>query len=268
MKFHCVYTGKAENRSVTFLRSACDAQGIPFVLQSTDAVPLGANISESDLLYRVSVNNPARVLEQRLLLENPKNFYDQTVSGITRLDDFGKVMLRQANGVPMPKTHYGISSDRTYLRSVVKQLGGYPVILKILGGQEGAGVVFVDSERSLFSLSDFFAKSDNVKVLLMEYVPTDRSARLIVLGESVVASVEYIAPEGDFRSNLPYESVADMSKRRIPKTFASEIRDAAILATKSAGLEFGGVDILMSGNRIYVLEVNFPCNFADTQEAT
>lgn len=54
--------------------------------------------------------------------------------------------------------------------------------------------MLVDSERALFSLADYFARS-TPEILLMEFVPSTSSARLVVVGDRVVASVEYVAPE-------------------------------------------------------------------------
>jgi ribosomal protein S6--L-glutamate ligase len=167
----------------------------------------------------------------------------------------------------MPRTHYGLALDRQTLREQAAALGGYPLVFKVLGGQEGAGVMLVDSERALFSLADYFA-ARMPEILLMEFVPATSSARLVVVGDRVVASVEYVAPDGDFRSNIPYESDEDTVKRRIPKTFSQEAQDVAVRLARACGFEFGGVDLLLHEDKIYALEINMPCNFADTQEAT
>lgn len=42
----------------------------------------------------------------------------------------------------------------------------------------------------------------------------------------------------------------------------------AVRMARACGVEFGGVDLLLQGDAIYALEINSPCNFADTQEAT
>jgi ribosomal protein S6--L-glutamate ligase len=141
----------------------------------------------------------------------------------------------------------------------VKQLGGFPVVLKALGGTKGMGVMKIESFSSLFSVADFLLNQGKLFVL-KQYLPVKTSARFIVLGEKVIASIEYVAKEGDFRTNSSKD--IKVRSKKYPKMF----EELAVKATKAMSWEFGGVDILIHKGKPYVSEVNFPCNFMRAQK--
>jgi len=100
-------------------------------------------------------------------------------------------------------------------------------------------------------------------VILREFIDQPTHARLIVLGDQVVDSIEYVAQGDDFRTNA-----GDTPSVR-PKKFSPEMEAIAVQAVTVLGLEFGGVDMMTdeAGNDV-VLETNFPCYFVRAQEAT
>ncbi len=141
--------------------------------------------------------------------------------------------------------------QKEFVPKLIKQLGDFPIIIKVLGGSHGVGVMRIDSIESFYSVSDFL-KQSNIEVALKEYVPARRTARLMVLGDRVIDSIEYIAPKRDFRSNEGAEPNV------IPKVFSKEVNNMAVKAVSALNLDFGGVDIAITDKDIYVLEVNFP----------
>ena len=50
--------------------------------------------------------------------------------------------------------------------------------------------------------------------------------------------------------------------------FSEEMEQTAIRATHASGFEFGGVDMIVSGDAHQVLEVNYPCYFPGAEECT
>ena len=83
-----------------------------------------------------------------------------------------------------------------------------------------------------------------------------------MLGDKVIDSIEYTANDGDFRSN-------EGAKPNVaPKKFTDEVEKLAVKATRALGLEFGGVDIMITNNGPKVAEVNFPCFFPRCQQLT
>jgi glutathione synthase/RimK-type ligase-like ATP-grasp enzyme len=119
---------------------------------------------------------------------------------------------------------------------------------------------------SLRSLRDYLKGAD-VEVLLRKFINHTCQARLVVLGNQVVASdraTRYISY--DFRTNIS----DDKTRKRESYTYSPEIQAIAVQATRTRNLEFGGVDILFEEETEipYVAEVNFPCDFSGTQGKT
>ena len=112
----------------------------------------------------------------------------------------------------------------------------------------------IEAFSALFGIVDFLVSQKKL-FTLRQFIPVQASARLIVLGDEVISSMEYKAKGEDFRTN----SSAAPDVR--PHVYPKKVQEIAIRATQAMGLEFGGVDLLIEGENYYVSEVNFPCNF-------
>lgn len=244
------------------LTDSCKQRNIDLViLDPATTNPFKLQSQPGDILYRISDAKHYGCLgmEYQLMSQGITTFYaDENVLAVNQEEnDF----LLPLQGIPVPKTASFLPRDRSKLMEVVEQLGGFPIVLKALGGSHGVGVMRLDSYESLFSVSDYLLAQGG-RFVLKEYIDVTSSARLIVLGDNVIDSIKYQANRGDFRSNegaVPNVSAA---------TFSSEIQQVAIRAVRAMGLEFGGVDILISGDKHYVAEVNFPCFFPRCQMLT
>jgi glutathione synthase/RimK-type ligase-like ATP-grasp enzyme len=127
-------------------------------------------------------------------------------------------------------------------------------------------VIKVESLASLRSLRDYL-KGSCTKAWLRKFIPHKSQARLVVLGDQVVASdraTRHISY--DFRTNIS----DDKTRTWEPYVYSPEVQAIAVQATTTRNLEFGGVDILFEEgtDTPYVAEVNFPCDFAGTQDKT
>ncbi len=260
MKLYII-TREKQKTTTDLLTEACKKRNIPYEILIPDQIrPSSINVQKGDAVYRISTGSHygAAELEWELVLSGAKSFHkDYNALFLKRID----AMLFDKFNVPAPKTINFLPKDRTSLMECVDELGGFPVCLKALGGSHGVGVMRVDSRESLFSVSDYLREQGDM-VVMKEYCNVTSTARLIVLGGKVIDSIEYSAPKGDFRSNegkMPNVS---------PKKFGSEINDTAIRAVKSLGLEFGGVDIMITGDGPKVAEVNMPCFFPRCQIIT
>lgn len=214
------------------------------------------------LLYNTSVSAQSRIVQEYLLTPRASTFFVEP--GRTNLESSGtwSTLLQQKMGVAMPRTIFTISRDRTVLRRAVDYLGGFPLIVKAMGGSHGVGVMKVDSLPALFSLVDYLSKKRE-SVMLRQFINVTTSARLIVLGHRVVDSIEYQAPRSDFRTNGGRQPTV------YSKVFPRSVQQLACQAVAALGLEFGGVDLLIDHTgQPYVAEVNFPCNFARAQLLT
>lgn len=160
----------------------------------------------------------------------------------------------EAMGLPQPRTIHRLPRDHAGLDRAVQALGGFPVVIKVVGGTMGIGVIIVESMRSLRSIADYL-KTTGDEFILRQFIPAAHVARLVVLGDQIIASLKYAVDEQDFRG-LPYR----MGGREM--NFGEEVEHLAREASKAAQYEFTGVDILIDQEgRPHVLEVNAPSNF-------
>lgn len=255
MTFYALYLPGIDNERVELLKKACTKLGIKF--QPVD--PLTFDFSKpspakaGDLVYRVGRGKMLKTLENYFLDSNIVSFHNDPLKS---KDNF---FMLEKNKIPSPKTIFCPTKDRHILQENVKKLGGFPLIIKVLGGTRGMGVMKIDSTSALYSMVDFLL-AQNRLITLRQYIPVTTSARLIVLGNKVIASLEYKAQKHDFRTN-------ESTKLSVTsKKYSKDFEDLAIRATHALGWEFGGVDILIHNKKPYVTEVNLPCNFVRAQK--
>jgi glutathione synthase/RimK-type ligase-like ATP-grasp enzyme len=168
-------------------------------------------------------------------------------------------LVLQRAGVPVPRTIFCATADRAVLRGYVERLGGFPVVVKFLGRSRGIGVLRADSHAALFSLLDF-ALDQGASPLLCSYIAGAVHWRVVVIGGRAVAAYRNQNEEDDFRTYAS-DDVHDYTAQVAPR-----LGRIAVRATQALGLEMGGVDVLEDpAGRRYVLEVNFPCFFAQAQ---
>ncbi|MGH9857288.1 MAG: ATP-grasp domain-containing protein [Acidobacteriota bacterium] len=264
MTFYCI--ARKENQKVlTLLQKACDVKGINMRLydQRTFTTLSGHDFPRAgDLLYRASAdiwpNVGTRIIEQHLSQEGVATFYSSW-QGVFHhgLDYF---LLYEKMGIPTPRTIPHLTAHRATLKEYVKLLGGFPIILKVLGRSKGKGVLKIDSYPALFSTLDYILTL-GVPVIMREYVPTPEAVRVIVVGNQTVAAVQFTPGSDDFRSNIG-------SGRTVKSCSVTPlVTQLALQASRVRGVEFAGVDILFRPDGAPVVaETNFPCQFATTQQ--
>ena len=156
-----------------------------------------------------------------------------------------------------------MTGDRARLSDYVQFLGGFPLILKARAGTRGVGTIRVDSWPNLLSTVDFLL-SISTRFIMRQYIPNNGTARLVVLGDRVIAS--------EFRDNLANDFRVSATGGEInyyPREFDKNCSDLAIAATRLANVETAGVDIILDeADRPYLLEINFPHNFVPPQQVT
>lgn len=261
MRFFCITDGPELGQN-ELLRSACAARNVTF--QNVDASRFDYSVipvlSRRDLVYRSSSTQRASFAEVALTAPTVTTFRSSSFRGTPRHP--ATFFMHKHAGVPIPKTIPVVTADREQLQQNVEEVGGFPLILKALGGSHGVGVMKIDSFKSLVSVVEYALARQDL-VVLRQFIPAATSARLIVLGDRVVDSIAYHVPDNDFRSNT------GAAPHVVPQVFSQEIQDIACRAVRAVEVEFGGVDILIdeAGNK-YVTEINFPCNFARAQRLT
>lgn len=264
MKFFCI-TNLENEKEGQLLKEACAKKSIDFIEINTDRNKLDylnyPRPSTGDCLYKVTSNDVnSKKIEFSLVSEGVATFY-KSLNNMARQSSSLKLPKCQ---IPTPKTIPVLTNNRILLKDYADYLGGFPLIIKALGGKEGVGVMKIDSTQALFSIADFLYKSGG-NYILREFIDIRESIRLVVVGDTVVSSIKYkVSNEGDFRSNRRsgFDHIEQVG-------CGEKIENIAIKSVDCMGLEFGGVDILINekGNP-FVLEVNCPCQFSEPQIAT
>lgn len=164
-------------------------------------------------------------------------------------DKLRSMQLLAREGIGMPMTGFAHSpDDKEDLMSLV---GAPPFVVKLLEGTQGMGVVLAETPKACESVIDAFRKL-RAYFLLQEFVRDAGGAdiRCFVVGDSVIASMQRQAKDGQFRSNLHRGGRASLIE------ITSEERSIAVLAARTMGLGVAGVDIIRSERGPLVLEVN------------
>ncbi len=154
-----------------------------------------------------------------------------------------------AHSVPTPKTIYANKSSYT---ETLCFFDGKSFVLKTPIGSKGEGVFLIDSERKY---NDLVAKH-GYPLQFQEYIAESRGMdiRSYVVGNRVVGAVKRIS-DSDFRSNFSLGGRVELVE------LTEEIVDISLRAAKAVGLEFAGIDLLMSDRGLLVCEVNGNAGF-------
>jgi len=164
-------------------------------------------------------------------------------------DKLRSLQLLAKAGLGMPKTAF--ASIPKNIDNVLEQVGGAPVVIKLLEGTQGIGVILAETHKSAKSvIESFLALKANI--LVQEFIKEVNGAdiRAFIVDGKIVGAMRRQALPGEFRSNLHLGGSASVIE------LTKEERETAIKAAKKLGLAIAGVDILQSSRGPLVLEVN------------
>ncbi|MCA6065271.1 30S ribosomal protein S6--L-glutamate ligase [Thalassolituus marinus] len=176
-------------------------------------------------------------------------------------DKLRSLQLLSRKGIGLPRTGFAHQPDN--VRDLIKNVGGAPVVIKLLEGTQGIGVVLGETQKAAESIIEAFMGL-NANILVQEFIKEAGGAdiRCLVVGGKVIAAMKRQAAEGEFRSNLHRGGTAE-----IVRLSAAE-RKTAVDAAKAMGLNMCGVDILRSNNGPVVMEVNSSPGLEGIETAT
>ena len=169
-------------------------------------------------------------------------------------------LLAQA-GIGMPKTAF--ASIPKNIDSVIEQVGGVPVVIKLLEGTQGIGVILAETQRSAKSVIESFL-AVNANILVQEFIKEAQGAdiRAFVVDGKVVGAMKRQGLPGEFRSNLHRGGKASLLE------LTKDERETAIKSAKKLGLAVAGVDMLQSSRGPLVMEVNSSPGLEGIENAT
>lgn len=151
--------------------------------------------------------------------------------------------------ISMPTTAFGRSSE--HAKDLISIVKGAPLVIKLLQGSQGDSVVLAETNKAAQAVIQVF-KSLGANFIVQEFEKesSGRDIRALVLGNSVIASMERRSGDGDFRSNI-HQGGKGYTVKLTP-----EEKKMAVKAAKILGLKFAGVDLLRTDDGPKILEVN------------
>ena len=133
---------------------------------------------------------------------------------------------------------------------VATRFNGEILIGRTATHTQGKGLFMIASQR------DFDLAKNNLGCThFMSYIPVDREYRVHVFQQQVIASAE--KRMSDHATSLHVRNYENGWVFKYIDTCPDDIKNAALAATRSLGVDFGAVDVIKSVNgNVYVLEVN------------
>lgn len=176
-------------------------------------------------------------------------------------DKLWTLQILSGNGISIPTTSFANSFYET--KDLIKLVGGAPLVVKLLEGTKGIGVVLAENTKAAESVINAF-RSLKADILVQQYIKESKGKdiRCFVIGDQVVASMQRIAEEGEFRANIHLGGKGEAIE------ITDEERQLAINATKLIGLDIAGIDMVRSNTGPKILEVNSSPGLEGIEKAT
>ncbi len=164
-------------------------------------------------------------------------------------------------GLGMPKTAFTNYSKDS--KQLVSEVGGAPLVIKLLEGTQGLGVVLAETEKAAESVIEAFHNL-KARIIVQEFIAESKGAdiRAFIVNGEVIGAMKRQGKEGDFRSNLHRGGTGMLIK------LTRAEKAAALLAAKTLDLGVAGVDMLQSKRGPLILEVNSSPGLEGIEQAT
>lgn len=176
-------------------------------------------------------------------------------------DKLRTLQIFSRHHIGIPKTVF--ANHPKQVDKLIHELGGTPVVIKLLEGTQGIGVVLAETKKAAQSVVEAFYGL-NADILVQEFIKEAGGAdiRAFVIDGRVVGAMKRQGAEGEFRSNLHRGGTSSVIK------LSREEKRTAIEAAKVMGLKVAGVDMLQSERGPLILEVNSSPGLRGIEEAT
>jgi ribosomal protein S6--L-glutamate ligase len=156
----------------------------------------------------------------------------------TMRDKIASMRVLEAAGVPVPETYV-----TSHSRQLADLLDAGPLVLKPYRGSQGRGVHIIWDADELDDVS-----SDEGPVFAQRYhKPEGEDHKIYVIGDQMFG-VKRIFPARTYEEKVGQ-----------PFTITAELRDIALRCGRAFGVELFGFDVVMSGGKPYVVDIqSFP----------
>ncbi len=176
-------------------------------------------------------------------------------------DKLRSLQILSRAGLGLPKTVFTNYSRN--VKEIIREVGGAPVVIKLLEGTQGLGVVLAETDNAAESVIEAF-NGLKARVIVQEFIKEAKGAdiRAFVVDGVVVGAMKRQGKKGEFRSNLHRGGTADIIK------LSDDEENAALKASRVMGLGVCGVDLLQSNKGPLILEVNSSPGLEGIESAT
>lgn len=170
-----------------------------------------------------------------------------------------QILSRESIGIPAT----AFASSPSDIEHLLSEVGGAPLVIKLLQGTQGIGVVLAETAKAAESVIEAFYGLD-ANMLIQEYVKEAKAAdiRAFIVGGEVIGAMKRQGAKGEFRSNIHRGGTA------IPIKLSKEEELTAINSAKVLGLNIAGVDMLQSDRGPLIMEVNSSPGLEGIENAT
>jgi len=176
-------------------------------------------------------------------------------------DKLRSIQVLSRHEVGIPATAF--VREQSSVMQAIEDVGGVPVVIKLLEGTQGIGVMLAEHPKIAESIVETL-QSKQLDVLIQKFVQEShgRDIRAFVVGNQVIAAMRRTAVGDEFRSNV-HRGGSTQAVQLEP-----EYERMAIQAAQILGLHVAGVDMLESKEGPKIMEVNSSPGLEGIEAAT
>jgi len=149
----------------------------------------------------------------------------------------------------------GINQSRLFYKGDEIPDETFPLLARKEYHSQGRDIIFVENREQLEELDDF--KYD----FLVQYIDKTSEYRVHILGDKAIVNVKFTDDEN--ADGIIRNHRKNWRQITYDRQYKDELIELARKAVKSLGYDFGAVDIIRKGDKLYVLEVNSSSGLED-----
>ena len=161
-------------------------------------------------------------------------------------------------GLPIPKTYVTEMANWAYRASQDFS----QIVYKPIVGALGFGSMKFDDSDMAFNAFKTLERLGHPLCIQGYLDKPNRDIRVFVIGDTVLASIYRVAPQGKWKTNVSQGSRVKTVK------LSGELKEISLKTVKAVGLLYAGVDIIETSNGPVILEVNGSPSWQGLQQAT
>ncbi len=208
---------------------------------------LKVNPNDYDALLLRAIRGKSSVAKRiaKLFLNHKKIVVDEKIGKGMDRDKVENYELFRKAGLFVPGTVYFTKRNVPKIMDFASRF----IVLKPVKGKRGMGLLRVSRRDIQYELEELKGKH----YLAQEFVEIKKEFRVFVMGNKVIGGMEKA-------TNFWIHNIHQGAKPKLT-VLSKAVEQAALKATKAVATEIAGVDVAVSPNGLFVVEVNRSPNF-------